>query len=178
MDQRRLRRAAGSRPGQLREGRLGTRCFGNRLEVHLLVGVHGHYISKLRYGWSGLFGVGVGGVAASSVDGDVHLDNPSCTGGKVLQPSDEEQDLVAKTLVRWFGWPGLAHGRLLQDGMGLLTSRRWCTTPSLGAQRDCRLGCDRARLKGGKPYRKRQVAVLPGGLRYEGGGERQADHQN
>ena len=100
MDQRRLRRAAGCRPGQLREGRLGTRCFGNRLEVHLPVGVHGHYISKLRYGWSGLFGVGVGGVAASSVDGDVHLDNPSCTGGKVLQPSDKEQDLVAKTLGR------------------------------------------------------------------------------
>ena len=106
MDQRRLQRAAGSRRGQLCEGRLGTGCFGNGLEVHFPVGVHGHNISKSYYGWSGLFGVGVAGVAASSVEGDVHLDNPSCTGGKVLQPSDKEQDSVAKTLGRWFGWPG------------------------------------------------------------------------
>ena len=172
MDQRRLRRAAGSRRGQLCEGRLGTGCFGNGLEVHLPVGVHGHNISKSYYGWSGLFGVGVAGVAASSVEGDEHLDNPSCTGGKVSQPSDEEQDSVAKTLVRWFGWPGLSHGRVLQDWMGLLTSRRWSSTPSLGAQRHCRLGYDRARLKGGKPNTKRKVAVLPGGLRYEGGAGR------
>ena len=124
MDQRRPRRAAGSRRGQLHEGRLDTGCFGNGLEVHWPVGVREHYISGMYYGWSGLFGVGAAGVAASSVEGDVHLDNASCTGGKMLQPSDEERDSAANKLGRWHKWPGLAHGRVLQDGMGPLPSRQ------------------------------------------------------
>ena len=120
MDQRRLPGEAGSRQGQLREDRLDTGCFGNGLEVHLPVGVREHYISGMYYGWSGLFGVRAAGVATSSVEGDVHPDNASCTGGKVLQPSDEEQDSAGNTLGRWRRWPGLAHGRVLQDGRGIL----------------------------------------------------------
>ena len=51
-------------------------------EVYLPVGVRGHYIFETYYGWSGPFGVGAAGVATYSVEGDVHLDNVFCTGGK------------------------------------------------------------------------------------------------
>ena len=73
----------------------------------------------------------------------------------MLQPSHEEQDSAANTL--GLEWPGLAHGGVLQDGMRPLPSRQRGSIPSLGAQKHCRFGCDRARLRGGKPYTKHQL---------------------
>ena len=107
MDQRRLRRAAGSRRGKLREVRLDTGCFGKGLEVHLPVGVRGRYIFETHNGWSGLFGIGAAGVATFSVEGDVHLDNAYCTGGKGTVPGR----LGDGHSVGWASQSGLCPGR-------------------------------------------------------------------
>ena len=85
MDQRRLRREAGSRRGN--SARVGsTQVSGRDWKFILPVGVRGRYIFETHYRWSGLFGIGAAGVAAFSVEGDVHLDNAYWTGGKGTVP--------------------------------------------------------------------------------------------
>ena len=60
--------------------------MGSDWKFILPVGVRGRYIFETHYGWSGLFGIGAAGVATSSAESDVHLDNAYCTGGKGRVP--------------------------------------------------------------------------------------------